>query len=149
VSAFVYFVVAGPILWLACREAAASRDTPLAVSPPPFRFPSFRRSPSELLLMTLLDRAVDDETGAALLTGGGGMARLARSVGWLRADGESVAPAGGWWEAEIGVGAVVLGILALAGHDPATLAIVALLAVGAALLMGGSLLTASLFGAFR
>ena len=87
--------------------------------------------------------------GGALLTGGAGVARLARSSRWLRGDGESVAPAAGWWEAEIGVAAVVLGILALTGHDPATLTIVALLSVGAALLIGGSLLTARLFGAFR
>jgi hypothetical protein len=87
--------------------------------------------------------------GAALLTAGAGVARLARSARWLRGEGESALPAAGWWEAEIGVGALVLGILALAGHDPATLTIVALLAVGAALLIGGSLLTARLFGAFR
>jgi hypothetical protein len=85
--------------------------------------------------------------GGALLTAGAGMARLARSSRWLRGEPGSVAPATGWWEAEIGVGAVVLGILALTGHDPATLTIVALLAVGAALLIGGSMLTARLFSA--
>lgn len=92
--------------------------------------------------------------GAALLAGGSGMARLARSARWLRGepgrlgDAEGWYPATGWWEAEIGVGAVVLGILALTGHDPMALTLVALLSVGAALLVGGSLLTARLFSYF-
>ena len=92
--------------------------------------------------------------GGALLTGGAGMARLARSARWLRGEVgrpgqvESVYPVAGWWEAEIGVGAVVLGILALTGHAPATLTIVALLSVGAPLFVGSSLITARLFGYF-
>jgi hypothetical protein len=65
-SALLEIVVAGPILWLALREAALSREAPLAVSPPPFRFPSFRRSPSESLVMT---RAADHETGAEPVRG--------------------------------------------------------------------------------
>jgi hypothetical protein len=92
--------------------------------------------------------------GGALLAAGAGMARLARSARWLRGDPgrfgetEGLYPATGWWEAEIGVGAVVLGILALTGHDPITLTLVALLSVGTALLVGGSLLTARLFSYF-
>ncbi|HKT61544.1 MAG TPA: hypothetical protein VJQ46_15925, partial [Gemmatimonadales bacterium] len=40
--------------------------------------------------------------GGALLAGGAGMARLARAARWLRGETESVYPATGWWEAEIG-----------------------------------------------
>ena len=64
-SALVDLVVAGPILWLASRVAAASWEAPLVVSLPPFRFPSFRRMPFESPLMRLLDRTADHETGTA------------------------------------------------------------------------------------
>ncbi len=92
--------------------------------------------------------------GGALLAAGGSIARLARSARWLRAepgrlsDADSWSPATGWWEAEVGIGALVLGILALTGHNPMTLTLVALLCVGAALLVGGTLIAARLFSYF-
>jgi len=91
--------------------------------------------------------------GTALMAAGGGMARLARSARWLRGDplrateSEGVYAAAGW-EALIGIGAVVLGILALTGHSPLTLALVAMLSIGAAMLVGGSLVAARLFSFF-
>ncbi len=48
----------------------------------------------------------------------------------------------------IGAGAVVLGILALAGHAPLTLALVAMLSVGAAGMLSGSTLAARVFTLF-
>ena len=84
--------------------------------------------------------------GAALVAGGG-MARLARSARWLRGEGDSVYAASGW-EALVGIGAVVLGILALTGHAPLTLTLVAMLSVGAAVLVGGTVLASRLFGVF-
>jgi len=92
--------------------------------------------------------------GGALLAAGGAVARLARSTRWLRAesgrytDADNWYPATGWWEAEVGIGAVVLGILALTGHSPLALTLVALLCVGAALLVGGTLIAARLFSYF-
>lgn len=71
-SVFVDVVVAGPILWLAVL-AAASWEAPLTVSPPPFRSLSFRRSPSELLLVALLDRSADHGTGASPVRGRGAL----------------------------------------------------------------------------
>ncbi len=91
--------------------------------------------------------------GAALLGVGGATARLSRSARRLRGEpsrlgeGEGLYAAA-WWEAEIGIGVVVLGILALTGHAPMTLTLIALLSVGAAMLVSGSLLTARLFGYF-
>lgn len=85
--------------------------------------------------------------GAALLAGGGAMARLARSARWIRAEGDPVAAAGGW-ESLVGIGAIVLGILALTGHAPMTLTLVAMLSVGAAILVSGSVLASRLFGMF-
>jgi hypothetical protein len=43
---------------------------------------------------------------------------------------------------------VVLGILALTGHAPLTLTLVAMLSVGAAILVGGTVLASRLFGVF-
>jgi len=86
--------------------------------------------------------------GAALLVAGGGVARLAQSSRLLRGEPGEVYSATGYGEAILGVGAVVLGILALTGHVPLTLTLVALLSVGAAILVGGSLLTARLFNLF-
>jgi len=68
-SGLVDLVVAGPILWLALCEAAALREAPLALSPPPFA--SLRRSRFESLQMTLLPRAVDHEAGTAPVPGRG------------------------------------------------------------------------------
>ncbi|HEY7635426.1 MAG TPA: hypothetical protein VH763_07775 [Gemmatimonadales bacterium] len=91
--------------------------------------------------------------GAALVGAGGGTARLGRSARRLRGEPSRLAEgegfyAGGWWEAEIGLGVVVLGILAVTGHSPLTLTLIALLSVGVAMLVSGSLLTARLFGYF-
>lgn len=92
--------------------------------------------------------------GGALLAAGGAMGRLARSARWMRAEPgryvetDSWYPATGWWEAEVGIGAVVLGILALTGHSPLALTLIALLCVGAALLVGGTLIAARLFSYF-
>jgi hypothetical protein len=90
--------------------------------------------------------------GAALLAAGSGLARLTRSARWFRTDTMRSADEGGYaaagWEALVGLGAAVLGILALTGHDPAVLTYVALLCVGAAAAIGGSLLTARLFSVF-
>jgi hypothetical protein len=85
--------------------------------------------------------------GAALVAAGGGMARLARSARWLRGEGDSVYAASGW-EALVGIGAVELGIMALTGHAPLTLTLVAMLCVGAAILVGGTVLASRLFGVF-
>jgi hypothetical protein len=59
------------MLWLALCEAADSREAPLAVGSPPFRFLPLRRSPSEPPSTWLLDRAADRETGAAPVRGRG------------------------------------------------------------------------------
>lgn len=101
----------------------------------------------ELLAVTVI------VLGAALLAVGGGMARLGRSARWLRGDpgrsGEvdSASVAAGW-EALIGVAAVVLGILALTGRSPLMLTLIAMLSVGAALLVTGSLVASRLFSFF-
>jgi hypothetical protein len=91
--------------------------------------------------------------GAALLAVGGGMARLGRSARWLRGDAgrsgevDSASVAAGW-EVLIGVAAVVLGILALTGRAPLMLTLIAMLSVGAALLVTGSLVASRLFSFF-
>jgi divalent metal cation (Fe/Co/Zn/Cd) transporter len=46
----------------------------------------------------------------------------------------------------MGVGAVVLGILALTGHNPVVLSLVSMIALGAAILLGDSPITDRLFG---
>ncbi|HEX5181191.1 MAG TPA: hypothetical protein VFW04_17805 [Gemmatimonadaceae bacterium] len=46
----------------------------------------------------------------------------------------------------VGVGAVVLGILGLSGHNPQTLTLIAMLGIGAAVLLNGSTIAARLFG---
>jgi hypothetical protein len=90
--------------------------------------------------------------GASLLAAGGGLARLTRSARWFRAETLRSADESGYaaagWEALVGIGAAVLGILALTGHDPAVLTYVALLCVGAAAAVGGSLLSGRLFSVF-
>jgi uncharacterized membrane protein HdeD (DUF308 family) len=75
------------------------------------------------------------------------MARLARSARWVRSEGDPLTAAGGW-ESLVGIGAIVLGILALTGHVPMTLTLVAMLSVGAAILVSGSVLASRLFGMF-
>jgi hypothetical protein len=101
----------------------------------------------ELLAVTVI------VLGAALLAVGGGMARLGRSARWLRGDAgrsgevDSASVAAGW-EALIGVAAVVLGILAVTGRSPLMLTLIAMLCVGAALLVTGSLVASRLFSFF-
>jgi len=46
----------------------------------------------------------------------------------------------------VGVGAIVLGILGLSGHAPQTLTLIAMLGIGAAVLLNGSTIAARLFG---
>jgi hypothetical protein len=48
-------------------------------------------------------------------------------------------------EALIGAGAIVLGILSLAGYAPLTLILVALLAVGASILLAGTAVSGRMF----
>jgi hypothetical protein len=85
--------------------------------------------------------------GAALIAAGGGTARLARSARWLRGESDAAYATSGW-ETLVGIGAVVLGILALTGHDPLTLTLISMLSIGAAVLVGGTVLTARLFNLF-
>lgn len=92
--------------------------------------------------------------GAGLLMASGSMARLESLVRWETAhDTESklhdTVYAASGSEVLIGVGAIVLGILALTGTDPLTLVLVALLSIGASLLMSGSTLAGRFFGMFH
>jgi hypothetical protein len=80
--------------------------------------------------------------GAALLIGSAAMARFEQLLRIERGT-EAVYVASGA-EALIGVGAVVLGILALSGIASLTLSLVAVLSVGAAVLMSGTSLTSQL-----
>lgn len=48
----------------------------------------------------------------------------------------------------VGIGAIVLGILALSGVTPLTLTLISMLAVGASILFGGSTIAARVFGHF-
>jgi hypothetical protein len=94
--------------------------------------------------------------GASLLFGSAAKARLATLTterhGFAERTGRVLhealnLSAGG--EILIGIGAVVLGILALAGFEPTTLVLVGFIAVGAAVLLSGSAFGARLFGALR
>jgi hypothetical protein len=92
--------------------------------------------------------------GAGLLMAGGSMARLESRLRWevaRRSSGkmEDVVYASSGSELIVGVGAIILGILALTGIDPLTLALVAVLSIGASLLMSGSSMASRLFGMFR
>jgi hypothetical protein len=88
--------------------------------------------------------------GGALLVAGGGLARLARSARSLRGEPaaasevEAMYSVGGG-EAVIGAAAVVLGIIALTHPAPIALTLVAMLCVGAALLIGNSVIPARVF----
>lgn len=73
-------------------------------------------------------------------------ARLARGTATETREHTPYAASGS--DLLVGVGAVVLGILGLGGHDPLTLALIAMLAVGAAVLLNGSTLAARFFGMF-
>jgi hypothetical protein len=91
--------------------------------------------------------------GAALLMASGAMARLETLMRWETLDAsqskahDAVYVATGS-EVLVGVGAVVLGILALSGHDPLTLSLIAMLSIGASVLLSGSSLAARFFGMF-
>jgi hypothetical protein len=92
--------------------------------------------------------------GAGLLMASGSMARLESLVRWETAhDVESklrdTVYAASGSEVLIGVGALVLGILALTGTDPLTLVLVALLSIGASLLVSGSTLAGRFFSMFH
>lgn len=80
---------------------------------------------------------------ASLSTGVYGMSEKTRAV----IDEALTVSAGS--EVLVGVGAVVLGILALLGIDSATLVLVGFLGVGAALLLSGSAFGARMFGIMR
>jgi hypothetical protein len=91
--------------------------------------------------------------GAALLTASGALARLESLTRWAdvsaaeRASHDTVYVASGA-DVIVGAGAVVLGILALTGHDPMTLSLIAMLSVGAAVLLSGSSPAARIFSVF-
>lgn len=92
--------------------------------------------------------------GAGLLMASGSMARLESLVRWETAHDTTsklhdtvYASAGS--EVLIGVGAIVLGILALTGRDPLTLVLVALLSIGASLLVSGSTIAGRFFSMFH
>jgi hypothetical protein len=91
--------------------------------------------------------------GAAMLMASGAMARLeslARTepLGAEHPKTHDVVYAATGSEVLVGVGAVVLGILALSGHAPLTLVLVALLSIGASVLVSGSALAARFFESF-
>jgi hypothetical protein len=94
--------------------------------------------------------------GAALLFGSAAKGRLASlgashfglPEGARRVVDEALSVSAGG-EVLVGIGAAILGILALLGVEPVTLVLIGFLAVGSALLLGGSALGARLFGMLR
>jgi len=103
--------------------------------------------------MTLLAVAAI-AVGAGLLMASGSMARLESLIRWefgrnaeSRANEMIYASAGS--EVIVGVGAIVLGILALVGFDPVTLTLVAILSIGASLLLSGSSVAGRFFTMFH
>ncbi len=90
--------------------------------------------------------------GGALLMASASTAQLERAFDRMEIDEherthEAVYVASGS-DVMIGAGAIVLGILALAGHAPVMLALVAMLAVGAAGMLSGSAFAARVFTLF-
>ncbi len=92
--------------------------------------------------------------GGALLMASAATARLESAIGDVMTPSknserahEAVYVASGS-DFLIGAGAVVLGILALAGHAPITLALVAMLSIGAAGMLSGSTFAARVFTMF-
>lgn len=92
--------------------------------------------------------------GGALLMASAATARLESALGRMAESGdrhktahEAVYVASGS-DFLVGAGAVILGILALAGHAPITLALVAMLSVGAAGMLSGSTFAARVFTMF-
>jgi hypothetical protein len=91
--------------------------------------------------------------GAGLLMASGAMARLESVMRTENTTGGGVVHdtvyAATGTEVLVGVGAIVLGILGLAHHDPTTLSLIAMLAIGATVLLSGSSLAARFFGLFH
>jgi len=90
--------------------------------------------------------------GAGLIMAGGTRSRL-ESMSRLHVTGESrtmqdVVYVSSGSDVLVGVGTIVLGILALSGIAPLTLTLVSMLAVGAAILLGGSTIAARAFRNF-
>jgi len=90
--------------------------------------------------------------GAGLIMAGGARSRL-ESMSRFHVTGESramqdVVYVSSGSDILVGVGVIVLGILALSGIAPLTLTLVSMLAVGAAILLGGSTIAAQAFRYF-
>ena len=92
--------------------------------------------------------------GAGLLMASGSTARLESLIRWEyartsepRTRDAIYASAGS--EVIVGIGAIVLGILALVGFDPTTLVLVAILSIGASLLLSGSSVAGRFFSMFH
>lgn len=103
--------------------------------------------------MTLL-AVVAIAIGAGLLMASGSMARLESLIRWeygrtsgARTTDAIYASAGS--EVIVGLGSVVLGILALVGIDPITLVLAAILSIGASLLLSGSSVVGRFFSMFH
>jgi hypothetical protein len=92
--------------------------------------------------------------GGALLVGSAATSRLNALSTWRMSDRardvtrEAIEMASGT-EVLIGIGAVVLGILALLGMAPRTLVLIALLALGATVLFSGSAISSRMLNIFR
>lgn len=90
--------------------------------------------------------------GAGLIMAGGARSRLEtlshmHTVGESRAMQDVVYVSSGS-DVLVGVGTIVLGILALSGIAPLTLTLISMLAIGAAILLGGSTIAARVFSNF-
>jgi hypothetical protein len=102
---------------------------------------------SPLALLAVADIVL----GAGLLMASSAMMRLESLVRSQAAESgraiehDAIYAASGT-EVLMGVGAVVLGILALTGHNPVVLSLIAMIALGAAILLGDSPITDRLFG---
>jgi hypothetical protein len=92
--------------------------------------------------------------GGALLIGSGGTVELGSMPGpgayerFGRVTREASIAASGT-QVLVGVGGIVLGILALVGPDPLTLSLIGLLAIGASILLSGSAVSARMMGMMR
>jgi hypothetical protein len=92
--------------------------------------------------------------GAGLLMASGSMSRLESVIRWELGrnaeprTGDMVYASAGS-EVIVGVGAIVLGILAIVGFNPVTLVLVAILSIGASLLLSGSSVAGRFFTMFR
>ncbi|HEX5437230.1 MAG TPA: hypothetical protein VFW98_08720 [Gemmatimonadaceae bacterium] len=91
--------------------------------------------------------------GAGLIMAGGARSRLEtlshrRAAGTESRTMEDVVYVSSGSDLLVGVGTIVLGILALSGVAPLTLVLISMLSLGAALLLGGSTIAAQVFGHF-